>query len=228
MKKLIVLNHKMTLEYDEVYEYIETTNNINTDNNLIICPSNIYLENFINQSNWGIGAQNVSEHTEGNLTGEISTLQLKSLGVEYCLVGHYERVKNFNETPKQINKKLIACLESNIMPIVCFGETGIVEDAIKDLDEICANINHIDFVIFAYEPLKLKEVPDIKEIENDISSIYDYLKEKYNVIPNIIYGGGVRKDNIKQILELEKVNGVIIGKISSNKDKIKKIIENNC
>ena len=136
MKKLIVLNHKMTLEYDEVYEYIETTNNIDTDNNLIICPSNIYLENFINQSNWGIGAQNVSEHTNGNLTGEISTLQLKSLGVEYCLVGHYERVKNFNETPKQINKKLIACLESNIMPIVCFGETGIVEDAIKDLVEL--------------------------------------------------------------------------------------------
>ena len=70
MKKMIILNHKMNLEYDQVYEYIEKLNKIETDNNIVICPSNIYLENFINHSCWGIGAQNVSEKTDGNYTGE--------------------------------------------------------------------------------------------------------------------------------------------------------------
>ena len=36
MKKLIVLNHKMNMEYDEVIPYINTLNNIETDNNIII------------------------------------------------------------------------------------------------------------------------------------------------------------------------------------------------
>ena len=98
MEKMIILNHKINLEYDQVYEYIDEFNKIKTDNNIIICPSNIYLDNFINHSTWGIGAQNVSDKLDGDYTGEISTLQLKSLGVEYSIVGHYERKKYFNES----------------------------------------------------------------------------------------------------------------------------------
>ena len=44
MKKLIILNHKMNLEYDEIFDYINKINEIKTNNNIIICPSNIYLE----------------------------------------------------------------------------------------------------------------------------------------------------------------------------------------
>ena len=105
MEKMIILNHKMNLEYDQVYEYIDGLNKLETDNNIIICPSNIYLENFVNNCTWGIGAQNVSEKSNGDYTGEISTLQLKSLGVEYCIVGHHERRKYFGETNEVINRK---------------------------------------------------------------------------------------------------------------------------
>ena len=48
MNKLIVLNHKMNLEYDQVVPYIERINNISTENSLVICPSNIYLSDFVN------------------------------------------------------------------------------------------------------------------------------------------------------------------------------------
>lgn len=224
MKKLIVLNHKMNLEYDEVVPYINKLNEVNTSNNIIICPSNIYLTDFINYSNWGIGAQNISEYNNGNYTGEVSSLQLKSLGVEYSIIGHYERKKYFHETNYSINKKLIECLNSNISPILCFGETGNVDDVLDDLEILLKDINNIDFIIFAYEPLKVSE-ESIYNIEIKIKEIYNYLKDKYNSTPNLIYGGGVSQKDINTLLEINELNGIMIGKISANIDKIEKIIK---
>ena len=225
MSKILVLNHKMNLEYDEVIPYIQEINKIETKCSFIICPSNIYLIDFINHCNWGIGAQNISEYNEGDYTGEVSALQLKSIGVEYALIGHYERKKYFHETDEIIHKKLITCLESNISPILCFGESGKIEDIYQSLDTILKGIENIDFIIFAYEPLKLKEKEETYIIEEKINQIYDYLKEKYNTKPNIIYGGGINSNDIKSIINIEKLNGVLIGKISKDISKIKKIIE---
>lgn len=226
MEKMIILNHKMNLEYDQVYEYIDGLNKLETDNNIIICPSNIYLENFLNHSTWGIGAQNVSEKTNGEYTGEISTLQLKSLGVEYCIVGHYERRKYFKETNEIINQKVISCLESNIMPIVCIGSDGTKETIKEDLDKVLKDIENIDFIIFAYEPLELDDIPSLDVIDNDINFVYDYLYSKYEKRPNIVFGGGINQENIQSIMKIEKLNGVIIGKVSDDINQIKNIIEN--
>lgn len=226
MNKLLILNHKMDLEYDEVYPYINMINTIKTDNNIITCPSNIYLTDFINHCSWGIGSQNVSQYQKGNYTGEISTTQLKSMGIEYSLIGHYERKKYFHETEKDIHEKLIACLESNIIPILCFGETGKIEETKASLDTLLKDIENIDFIIFAYEPLKVKDKIEIKDIEEEIEAIYNYLYQKYKSKPNIVYGGGVSEKDIQEILKIECLNGLLIGKISANTTKIKKIIEN--
>ena len=226
MKKLIILNHKMNLEYDEVYNYIHNINEIDTNNSLIICPSNIYLEAFINNCNWGVGAQDVYYKRNGDYTGAISTLQLKSLGIEYSLIGHYERKKYFHESNKMINKKLKACLDSNIEPILCFGASGSKEEIINNLEELLINIQNIEFIIFAYEPLELDEKPEISDIKNTIDYIYNYLYQKYNKTPNIVYGGGITESNINKILSIDKINGVLIGGISSDINKITKIINN--
>lgn len=224
MKKLIVLNHKMNLDYDEVYDYISKLNNIKTDNDLIVCPSNIYLTDFINNCSWGVASQNVSDKESGNYTGEVSTTQLKSLGVEYSIIGHYERKKYFHETNKIINKKLIACLETNIIPILCFGETGDQDDIQASLDELLNDIENINFIIFAYEPLKVVENESITKIKEQIEIIYNYLYEKYGTIPKIIYGGGISKKDINELLDSDKVNGILIGKISADIEKCQKII----
>ena len=225
MKKLIVLNHKMNLEYDEVYPYIERINKISTNNNLVICPSNIYLSDFINYCNWGIGSQNIFHEKDGNYTGEVSSLQLKSLGVEYSIIGHYERKKYFKETSITINKKLIACLESNIIPVLCFGETGNIEEVLNNLKELLKGIEKIDFIVFAYEPLKVDNNLSIDTIKEHIDIIYDYLYDTYNSKPNIIYGGGVTKKDINQLFKHDKINGLLIGKVSSNIENIEKIIK---
>ena len=226
MKKLIILNHKMNLEYDEVYSYIDKLNAIETNNSVIVCPSNIYLESFMNHCSWGVGAQDVYYKRSGNYTGAISTLQLKSLGIEYSMLGHYERKKYFRESNKIINKKLNACLDSNIEPILCFGESGNKEEIIQNLEELLTNVSNVNFIIFAYEPLELEEVPKISEIEENINAIYDYLYQKYKTIPNIVYGGGITEENINEMLKIDKLNGILIGGISADINKITKVINN--
>ena len=225
MKKLLVLNHKMNLEYDEVIPYIERINKVDTENNLVICPTNIYLSDFINYCNWGVGTQDVFYERLGNYTGEVSSLQLKSMGVEYSIIGHYERKKYFNEDNSIINKKLVACLESNIIPILCFGENGDVEEAISELKELLKGIEKIDFIVFAYEPLKVDNNLEIGKIEEDINAIYNYFLDIYDSCPNIIYGGGVAKKDINRLFEIDKLNGLLVGKISSDIEKIEKIIK---
>lgn len=225
MSKFIILNHKMNLEYEEVYPYINKINNIDTNDNIIICPSSLYLEDFINHCHWGVGAQNVHEKEQGNYTGEISTLQLKSMGIEYSLIGHYERKKYFHETLEKTKQKLEACLESNISPILCFGETGRDEDILHDLNILLENIPNIDFIIFAYEPLKVEAKLEIDKIQEQVEMISEYLQEKYHSKPNIVYGGGTEQKDIKKLLASNQLNGLLIGKISANIDKITKIIE---
>lgn len=225
MEKLIILNHKMNLEYDEVYPYIEKLNQLDTSKNIIVCPATIYLESFVNHSHWGIGAQNVSSKLDGNYTGEVSTLQLKSLGVEYAMIGHYERKKYFHETNKEIREKLNACLDANICPILCFGETGKFEDIVSTLDEVLVGISNIDFIIFAYEPLKVSEQENVDEIETRVEEIYHYLYEKYHSVPNIVYGGGISRKDIREVMNIKNLNGILIGKLSASYERIEKVIK---
>lgn len=232
MKKLVVLNHKMSLLYDDLYDYIERTNNIETDNDILICPSSIYLEAFLNNSFNAIGTQNISYSLDKNNTGEISTDQLKSLGVEYAMIGHTERVEKYNENKNIVNMKLIAALDSNIFPILCFGE-GIDEDY-KDvipklLKAYLKDIDNIDFITFAYEPVyavasgTLPNIPKIKEVVEYTSK---YLEDIYHKKPTIIYGGGVDSSNIHDIINLDCLSGVLVGAISSNIKEVEKIINN--
>ena len=222
MKKMIILNHKMSLEYDEVPIYIDKLNKMDTESDIVVVPSSLYLESFINHCSWGVGVQNIYYESFGDYTGEISPMQVKSLGIEYAIVGHYERKKFFNEDHNIIKKKLNACLDSNIIPILCFGECG--SEMEHTLDDLLEGINNINFIIFAYEPLEVSNDETIEQIKDDIGTIYDYLYEKYKIRPNIVYGGGVKEENIRNLLEYDKLNGIMIGKSSSDIDKVSNIV----
>ena len=178
MNKLVVLNHKMSLLYDDLYSYIDRINNIDTDNNVIICPSNIYLEAFLNNCDYPIGAQNMHYSVDEGHTGEVSSNQLKSMGVEYSIIGHYERVREFKESANVINQKLIGALDSNIIPILCFGEDmdeDYREVLPRTLDGYLKDIDNIEFIIFAYEPvyaIGTGTLPNTKKIKvNKIAGI---------------------------------------------------------
>ena len=231
MKKIIVFNHKMSLLYEDLYNYIERTNNLETDNDIIICPSDIYLEAFVNNSDWSVGSQNLNYNTDAKHTGERSTDQLKSLEIEYSIIGHYERVRDFNENAVIVNNKLIAALDANIFPILCFGENleeDYHETIPKILDKYLKDIENIEFIIFAYEPIfaiGTGALPSIQRIEEVTGFISKYLEDKYKRKPNLLYGGSVDSSNISNIINIEGIDGVLIGDISSDIKEVERIIE---
>ena len=78
---IIALNNKSNLSKNEFLEYQEKLKSIKTNNQIIVCPT--FLN--INQYNLGfdLGAQNVSKNDEGAYTGEVSAKDLYESNVRF-------------------------------------------------------------------------------------------------------------------------------------------------
>lgn len=207
----------MNLYYEEINNYINKINNIK--HNLIIAPSNIYLLEFNNKCKHKISSQDICYIEEGNYTSKVSWHQIKSIGINYTIIGHSEK----NENVLNTNLKLKACLENNIKPILCFGEN---ENYQITLDKLTKDIDSINDIIFAYEPIDNinNNNINIEKIEDDINKIYNYLLNKYHIVPILLYGGGINKNNVKKIYNIDKLSGILIGSISSNIEELEKIL----
>ena len=93
--KTIVANLKMNMTLEETKQYLNIIKGkIDSGLNVVICPSFIYC-NLFQSDEFKLGGQNCYIENSGSYTGEISPLQLKSIGVEYVILGHSERRKNF-------------------------------------------------------------------------------------------------------------------------------------
>lgn len=219
---LVVLNNKCNFNLDEYLDYQNKLKNLNFKNDIVLCPSSIYLSNF-ELENVFLGSQNVSPFNDGAYTGEVSARQLKSLNVKYCLVGHSERRVYFKENNKIMKNKIEQLLENEIIPIYCVGELEKNSDN-NELDEelkILEEIRNNEKIIIAYEPLWAIGTgiqPNINELEKIIKLI----KEKF---PNnkVLYGGSVNEDSIVN-LKSEVIDGYLLGGVSLHPDRISMLL----
>ena len=226
--KIIILNHKMNLYYEELSNYIERINNL--ERNIIIAPSNIYLLEFIKKCKHKISSQDICYIEQGNYTSKVSWHQMKSIGIKYSIIGHSEKFEDINKT----NLKLKACLENNIKPILCFGNNQdplelidiLTKDTKELINKLTKDIESIDNIIFAYEPEYNinKENININEIKQNIKKIYQHLTNKYQTKPTLLYGGGINEHNINDIYNIEELQGILIGSISSNIDELENLL----
>ena len=234
--KYLILNHKMNLEYKNIKKYIVDLTNIDINGNkLVVCPSDIYLTNFIDNG-FIVGSQNSSSNKDGAYTGEVSALQLKSLGVKYSLVGHSERKKNFNENDQDKNKKIRLLLLNKIKPILCVGETMIEKSTnttkeviSQQLKESLSKINSKDIsnIIIAYEPVWAVgsgKIPSSNEIEEIILYIKDLIYKNFKVKVRVLYGGSVNNSNIERINRIKGLDGYLLGSISLDLNKLQELI----
>lgn len=219
---LVVLNNKCNFNLDEYLDYQNKLKNLNFKNDIVLCPSSVYLSNF-ELENVFLGSQNVSPFNDGAYTGEVSARQLKSLNVKYCLVGHSERRVYFKENNEIMKNKIEQLLENEIIPIYCIGELEKNSDN-NELDEelkILEEIRNNEKIIIAYEPLWAIGTgiqPNINELEKIIKLI----KEKF---PNnkVLYGGSVNEDSIVN-LKSELIDGYLLGGVSLHPDRISMLL----
>jgi triosephosphate isomerase len=131
---------------------------------IIVAPpfTSLAEATIVKVTNIMLGAQNMYYEDEGAFTGEISPKFLKSLGVEYVILGHSERRNIFNESSQLVNKKLKKSLSEGLIPIVCIGEhleerkAGKAEEVVKmQIEETFKDLTReqITNVIIAYAPI---------------------------------------------------------------------------
>lgn len=239
-KKIIAGNWKMNYTTLEAENFInEIKDRINTTEvDVVLCPNFVSLEtvsNLIEGTNIKLGAQNVHVEDKGAYTGETSADMLLSVNVEYCIVGHSERRSLFNETNEVINKKAIKLLEKDITPIICVGETleereagkefEVVEtqviECLKDIPEDKVKRN----IVIAYEPIwaigtgKTATSEQAEEMCKFIRSVIAKMyKENVALNVRIQYGGSVKPSNASEILNMENIDGALVGGASLTND----------
>jgi triosephosphate isomerase (TIM) len=184
--------------------------------NIIICPPFPFLDLFnkellsdhkINKKRIFIGAQNVSSHGNLENTGEVSAQSISDL-VNFSIIGHSERKENFDEVTRKFNQ----CLESKIVPIVCFYEN--------------MSVYQLGEAIYAYEDpsaISREGVYKSKDFD-DLIKIIDRLKELFDS-KKVLYGGSINPENASMIKDLNFFSGVLVGRASLEPEKFLKIVK---
>ena len=244
-KKIIAGNWKMNMLPNEAIQFIEELAPLvkNTENEVILCVP--YTDLFYalltaQNTNIKIGAQNMHFAENGAYTGEVSGKMLKSINVEYVIIGHSERRQYFNETDETVNKKVKAAFENGLKPIVCVGETleqresGKVEEIITNQTKLALDgltNEQVENTIIAYEPIwaigtgktATKEDANdaVKAIRKKIAEIYGQ-----NVADGVIiqYGGSVKSSNAKELFSMSDIDGALVGGASLKADEFSKIV----
>ncbi len=232
MEKLIVANLKMNFSLSDAINYKGSINK--KYSNLIICPPYVYIDKMKSE-NYDIGSQDGYYKDKGAYTGEVSFSQLKSLGVQYSIIGHSERRHILGESNQIVKEKFDSCINNQIIPILCVGETKeerdnnqVNEVIMNQIDTIFNNIEGHITCIIAYEPvwaIGTSITPSLKEIE-DVHIYIKNIMSKYNVEYRILYGGGVNLSNINEFSKSNMIDGFLIGSASLDPLNLEKMIEN--
>jgi triosephosphate isomerase len=174
-----------------------------------------------------IGAQNAYPEVHGAYTGEIGLEQLEEFGIKKLMLGHSERRNILGETQEFIAKKFEFYKNHGFEIFYCIGEPLEVRERGIDavVEYLKSQFEGIDLsyekLIIAYEPVwaigtgKSASLEEIKEVVSEI--------KKITTLPTI-YGGSVKPNNIKDIISIEGVDGVLVGSASLDVNNLKEMI----
>jgi len=184
-----------------------------------------------------LAAQNCHWEDSGAFTGEISINMIKDLSVSHVIVGHSERRQVFNESDDWINKKVRSIVTNNLKVILCVGETsherksGETEIVIKNqIEKGLKSISDISNLIIAYEPvwaIGTGDTASAKQIEAAHSFIRKTINDNYDKRNDIhiLYGGSVNSANAKELIQINGVDGFLIGGASLDANSFASIIK---
>ena len=222
--QIVAANFKMHKTRKETIEYLNELKKIDFDASKVAVfpPFTALVEDEL------IGAQNAYPEVNGAFTGEIGLEQLNEFNIKRILIGHSERRHILNESQEFIAKKFEFFKEHNFEIFYCVGEPLEVRkrgiEAVMDYIKkqfIGIDLNY-DKLIIAYEP--------VWAIGTGVSATSKEIKETHSEIRKltsrpILYGGSVKLNNIKEILAIDNVDGVLVGSASLDVNVFKEMIK---
>ncbi len=174
-----------------------------------------------------VGVQNAYPTLNGAFTGEVGLEQLKEFDIDKIILGHSERRHILKESQEFIAAKFRFFKEHGFEIMYCIGEP--LEVRKKGIDAVAEYLKEqfrgIDLgyerLIIAYEP--------VWAIGTGVSASVEEIRETHQRIRNltnrpILYGGSVKLNNIRDILNIENVNGVLVGSASLDVEVFKEMI----
>lgn len=211
---------------------------------VVLCPPAPYLEmvlDLTDETHVAVGAQNVNDHDYGAYTGEISAPMLRSMEIEYCIVGHSERRKYYHESDELLTRKMDELLKYDIIPIFCCGELLTEREADRyqevvriQLEQGVFHLDETDFrkVVIAYEPVwaigtGVNATPE--QAQEMHAYIRQLIETRYNPKAAedaiILYGGSCNAQNARSLFSQPDIDGGLIGGASLKADEFVSIVQ---
>jgi len=234
---LVVGNWKMHRDHLEAIQLLQRlayhlTEEDTDEQEIVVCPpftSLRSLQTLIQSDRMAVrlGAQDCHPETEGAHTGDISVPMLARLDVAYVVVGHSERRLHHAEDDVLIARKARAVLAGGLRPIVCVGEgeaareSGHAEEVV--LGQLRGGLDAVEpgseeDLVVAYEPvwaIGTGRTATPGDAQGMASAIRLALAERYGgeraASIRVLYGGSVKPANIRSLMALEDVDGVLVG-----------------
>ncbi|HTO17063.1 MAG TPA: triose-phosphate isomerase [Edaphocola sp.] len=234
-KKIVAGNWKMNTTLQDGKELVENIFaedlNLRADQEVIIAPPFISLDQTAQQIKGKEGvflaAQNCHQEASGAFTGEVSAKMLKSVGVDYVILGHSERRAYFGETDALIAQKVDAVLGEGMKVLFCCGEPLEIREANTQNQYIKEQIEKSIFhlspdqmknIVIAYEPIWAigsgltasdQQAQDMHAFIRSLVSV----KYGENIAENmsILYGGSAKPSNAEGLFAQPDVDGGLIG-----------------
>ncbi|MBZ9653099.1 triose-phosphate isomerase [Psychroflexus montanilacus] len=244
--QIVAGNWKMNCNLDESQHLLNALKQKDfskADVEVVVAPpyTNLYAAHqSLKDSSIKISSQNINENEKGAFTGEVSPDMLKSVGVEYVIIGHSERRAIYAESDELLAKKVTAALKHDLKIMFCIGEVLEQRKADKHFEVVKEQLEkglfHIGAsdmknVVIAYEPvwaIGTGETASPEQAQEIHEHIRKVLADKYNADvaeqTSILYGGSVKPNNAKEIFAKKDVDGGLIGGASLDADSFAEIV----
>jgi len=210
------------------------------DREVVIAPSFPYLAQaaaLVKGREIALAAQNFHPAENGAFTGEVSLAMLADLGIRTVIIGHSERRHVIGETHEEIRRKVAFAQKKGVRSIFCIGETLPQ----REKGELFAVIDHQlstafddnltcppDDMVIAYEPVWAIGT-GVNATGEQAQEMHDYVRKfmdrrygRKEIV--ILYGGSVKPDNIKGLMGMPDIDGVLVGGASLKADSFSKIV----
>ncbi len=245
-KPFIAGNWKMNLDAVTGVKLVDDLSSANIDyasRDVLVAPSFTTIYPVAeatkkNNSKILVAAQNMYFEESGAFTGEVSSSMIKSSGASWVILGHSERRAIFGESDADINKKVKKALADGLSVILCVGETLWEREAGAEVETVLAQtgkglegVSDLSNVVIAYEPVWAIGTGKTAS-SNDAEAMHKAIRQYIGKIRNndvaekvrILYGGSVKPDNAKELLNMENIDGALVGGASLKAEQFLDII----
>lgn len=195
---------------------------------LLVCPPFTLIEEFAAAASGShvlIGAQDCHPQSSGAHTGDISAEMLKDSGARAIIVGHSERRADHGEKDNLVRAKAEAAHRAGLVAVICVGETLPDRESGRTLDIVRSQLAGSvpdgatgESVVIAYEPVwaigtgKTPTATDIAEVHGLIRrELSARFGEGTGAAIRILYGGSVKPENARALLQAPEVDGALVG-----------------